>query len=223
MSAALRLHQIGLGFGGRVVFDGLSLVLPHGQAVGVLGPSGSGKTSLLRIACGLQAPTRGRVERAAGRIGFAFQEPRLLSWRSVLDNVLLPAGARPAPGVRERGRMLLDAVGLVGEENRYPDELSGGMRQRVALVRSLLIPPMLLLVDEPLGALHRSARREIATTARRLAGGAAVLWVTHDPDEAAEVADAVVELDPARPDGLHWVSEAAPAPAAPLPERSDER
>ncbi|MGH3611901.1 MAG: ATP-binding cassette domain-containing protein [Pseudonocardia sp.] len=196
MTTTLRFDDVGLCFGERNVIEGLTLEAHPGRTVAVLGDSGSGKTSLLRMACGLQQPTSGRIDRAPGRIGYSFQEPRLLPWLSTVDNVLLPAGLPATTRDREHALSLLDEFGLDGTTHHRPAELSGGMRQRVSLARALLVRPALLLVDEALGSVERSARRPMALSTRRLAGDAVMLWVTHDPEEAAAMADHTIELRP---------------------------
>ena len=191
----------------------ISLAVDAGEFVSLVGPSGCGKSTLLRIVAGLRPATVGTVT-VAGRavrepipdIGMVFQAPILLKWRSILQNVLLPAelaGKDPAT-LRMRARQLLDMAGLSGFGDKLPRELSGGMQQRAALCRALLLDPPLLLMDEPFGALDAMTRddmalellriwgeRDLAQTARKT-----VLFVTHSIPEAVFLSDRVVVMSP---------------------------
>ena len=183
-----------------------------GEFVSVIGPSGCGKSTLLKAVAGLLAPTGGavringqRVERPFPGAGVVFLDPVLLDWRTVLGNVLLQADVRRLDRrvYGPRARSLLQQVGLAGFEGRRPYELSGGMRQRVAICRALLHDPSLLLMDEPFGALDALAREQMAEDLqalwRRL--GMTVLFVTHSIPEAVLLSDRVVVLS-ARPGRL---------------------
>ncbi|WP_249124636.1 ATP-binding cassette domain-containing protein [Saccharopolyspora erythraea] len=185
----LSLERVSVERGGRAVLSEVTADVRGGEVLAVLGPSGAGKTSLLRVVAGLLAPSGGSVRTPPGRLGYAFAEHRLLPWRTVLQNVLIPLGRREGRTARERALSLLDEFGVGGTADRRPAELSGGMRQRVALVRALVVRPALLLADEPLSAVDRQARRSATAAACRHLGGAAALWVTHDPEEAAAVAE----------------------------------
>ncbi len=187
--------------------DTVDLELGDGEFVAIVGPSGCGKSTLLRIIAGLLAPTEGDV-RVMGRpvtgpvtdLGIVFQSPVLLDWRDVLGNVLVQIelrGGDPARHV-EAATRLLDAVGLAGFLSRYPHELSGGMRQRCAIVRALIHDPPLLLMDEPFGALDALTREQmrIDLEALWLARRKTVLFITHSIDEAVLLADRVVVMSP---------------------------
>ena len=192
---------------------GVSLDVGAGELLALLGPSGSGKTTLLRILAGLDAPTAGRVlfggEDAIGfnmrqrNVGFVFQHYALFRHMKVFDNVAFglkvrPGGRRPSRAeIRRRVLHLLDLVQLSGLEHRYPGQLSGGQRQRVALARALAIEPRVLLLDEPFGALDAKVRKELRRWLRRLHDEMHVtsVFVTHDQEEAMEVADRVVVMD----------------------------
>jgi ABC-type nitrate/sulfonate/bicarbonate transport system ATPase subunit len=193
------------------VLRDVSFDLPLGKIVAIVGPSGSGKSTLLNMAAGLLFPDRGNVsvlgqptDRAVdwGRVGYMFQDDRLLPWRVALRNVALAleAGAMPAPERTRRARAVLDLVGLGGFADAYPHQLSGGMRSRVALARSLVGEPDLLLMDEPFsrldaqtrGSMHRELLR--IHDMRRMS----ILFVTHDVEEAIVLADRVVMMS-ARP------------------------
>lgn len=178
---------------GRVILPTLHLALGPGELLAVTGPSGAGKSTLLRLAAGLLAPDSGRVRRNAARLGFVFQEPRLLPWLSALENAALPLlalGIARAEAQR-RAAPVLDALGLEGFHKAFPAQLSGGMRQRVNLARALALEPDLLLLDEPYTGLDEACKAQArGVVAQHLArNGTATLLVTHDtsdiPDAAA--------------------------------------
>jgi NitT/TauT family transport system ATP-binding protein len=178
--------------------DGVSLDVAAGETVVVVGPSGCGKTTLLELVCGLQAPDRGQV-RAAPAVLMP-QRDLLLPWLSAIDNAALAlrVTGESRSRARERAHPLFSAFGLEGFESARPHELSGGMRQRVAFLRTLLSGKPVLCLDEPFGALDALTRREMQEW---LAGalareGRTVLLVTHDVEEAALLADRIVVLSP---------------------------
>lgn len=182
--------------------DDVNLEIGYGEFVSVVGASGCGKSTLLRIIAGLIAPTAGNVE-VEGRavtepvsgIAFVFQKPVLLPWKTALENVMLPAtlGKKRRDRSTERGRELLELVGLASSEMRYPHELSGGMQQRVALARALFVDSRIVLMDEPFGAVDALTRdrlnvdvSEIMSRANRTS-----VMVTHSIGEAVFLADRV--------------------------------
>lgn len=176
--------------------DDISLTVESGQFVSVIGPSGCGKTTLLRILANVLQPTSGSVQcgREKGR-GIVFQEDRLLPWRTILDNVAFGLQIqRCKRGLRRTtARTFIDLVGLSGFEERYPHELSGGMKQRVNIARALTIDPDVLLMDEPFASLDAQTREvmqhellEIWERTQRT-----VLFVTHQIDEAVFLSDRV--------------------------------
>ncbi|AVJ29321.1 ABC transporter ATP-binding protein [Achromobacter spanius] len=187
----------------------VDLAVGEGEFVTILGPSGCGKSTLLKLAAGLLTPTRGQVDvggvpvKGPSRdIGVAFQKPTLLPWRSVLDNVLLPsetAGERGADAER-RARELLDLVGLRDFAGNYPNELSGGMQQRVGLARMLQRDPRLLLMDEPFAALDAMTREALTLELQRIwmRDRKSVLFITHSIAEAVMLSDRVLVMS-ARP------------------------
>ncbi|WP_405063350.1 ABC transporter ATP-binding protein [Kribbella sp. NBC_01505] len=180
----------------RAVLGGVDLDIAPGEFVALLGKSGSGKSTLLRALAGLDPSVDGSGEIAVpGQVSVVFQDSRLLPWARVLDNVVL--GLR---GAEERGRQSLAEVGLAGREDAWPNELSGGEQQRVALARSLVREPELLLADEPFGALDALTRLKMHALLRKLCAAhqPAVLLVTHDVDEAIVLADRVIVLDAGR-------------------------
>ena len=186
-----------------VALEEVSCRFERGELIALLGPSGCGKTTLLRIVAGLTAATTGRV-RVRGQViegpqddfGFVFQTPNLLPWRNALDNVLFPMeikGRRDAKA-RARALELLELVGLAGFASSRPHQLSGGMKQRVALCRALIHEPSLLLMDEPFGALDELTRMEmndLLLDIRRVLK-ATVVFVTHSIAEAVYLADEIL-------------------------------
>ncbi|NIK55279.1 ABC transporter ATP-binding protein [Kribbella shirazensis] len=196
----------------RAVLDGLDLDIEPGEFVALLGKSGSGKSTLLRALAGLDHDVDGTGELAVpDNVSVVFQDSRLLPWARVLENVVLGLN-----GAEERGRTSLEEVGLAGRENAWPNELSGGEQQRVALARSLVREPELLLADEPFGALDALTRLKMHVLLRKLCAAhqPAVLLVTHDVDEAIVLADRVIVLDAGRIVGEEPITLAAPRSAA---------
>lgn len=197
--------------------DGVDLTIGAGEFVAIVGPSGCGKSTLMRLISGLLPPTSGeiaiggqKVDGAYTNLGIVFQKPILLEWRSVLKNVLLQTEMRGRrdPDLAERAAELLAAVGLEGFEERYPHELSGGMQQRVAIVRALIHNPPVLLMDEPFGALDALTREQMRIDLEELwlASRKTVLFITHSIDEAVLLADRVVVMSP-RPGKVERVVE----------------
>ncbi len=185
--------------------SGFELSIARGEFVSVIGPSGCGKSTLLSVIGGLLRPSVGevRIDKApvtgpSEKLGFVFQDPVLLPWRTVLENVLLPAQLRSgsARDYVERGLQLLQTVGLQGFERNYPKELSGGMRQRVAIARALLLDPEVLLMDEPFGSLDAITRERMAYELLRIWQGTdkTVVFVTHSIAEAILLSDRVVAM-----------------------------
>ena len=196
--SAVRARGLTRGFDGRTVLDDVDLDITAGEFVALLGRSGSGKSTLLRALAELDDGVAGSGElRVPAERAVVFQDSRLLPWARVLDNVVLGLGGADA---RSRGSAALDEVGLAGRERAWPNELSGGEQQRVALARSLVREPALLLADEPFGALDALTRIRMHTLLRELYDRhrPAVLLVTHDVDEAVSLADRVLVLDSGR-------------------------
>jgi sulfonate transport system ATP-binding protein len=197
-SPALRVTGLVRSFDGRAVLDGVDVDIPPGEFVALLGRSGSGKSTLLRAVAGLDDEVAGSGElEVPDQVSVVFQDSRLLPWARVLDNVVL---GLDGPDPRGRGRAALAEVGLAGRERAWPNELSGGEQQRVALARSLVREPALLLADEPFGALDALTRIRMHGLLRELYDRhrPAVLLVTHDVEEAVTLADRVLVLDDGR-------------------------
>lgn len=210
------LDRIGMVYetvGGPVpALADISLAVGRGELVVLVGPSGCGKSTLLRIVAGLRAPTSGSVvvggrpvTRPFAEVGMVFQAPVLLKWRTILDNVLLPAELSGLAAGRHRGRAadLLRLVGLGEFAKTYPRQLSGGMQQRAAICRALLLDPPLLLMDEPFGALDAMTRDEMNLELLRVWGETTerakrktIVFVTHSIEEAVFLADRVVVMTP---------------------------
>ncbi len=194
---AIRLRGARVLFEGTALFDGLALDLPAGLTTCLLGPSGVGKTSLLRLIAGLLSPEPGAALSAsdggtlAGRIAYMAQTDLLLPWLDALGNATLGPRLRgdrvAAMAARDRAIALLDDVGLGDRLAARPDALSGGMRQRVALVRTLVEDRPVVLMDEPFGSLDAISRLQLQDLAARLLAARTVLLVTHDPLEAARL------------------------------------
>jgi NitT/TauT family transport system ATP-binding protein len=186
---------------------GVSVDIAPGEFFSILGPSGCGKSTLLRCIAGLDAPTRGEVK-VGGRpvdappesMGIVFQRDALLEWRTVLDNLMLPIDFRRKrrTDARPRAMELLDQFGLKGFEQRYPAELSGGMRQRTAICRALIDEPALLLMDEPFGALDALTRDQLNVDLQEMwsADRKTVVFVTHSIAEAVFLSDRVAVFTP---------------------------
>jgi sulfonate transport system ATP-binding protein len=193
---AARVEGVGRRFGTRTVLAGLDLEVRQGEFVAILGRSGTGKSTLLRALAGLDPGIEGRIS-VPPRRAVVFQDPRLLPWARVLDNVTL--GLR-GPDATARGRDALAEVGLEAHARDWPKTLSGGEAQRAALARALVREPQLLLLDEPFGALDALTRIKMHALLQQLCARhrPAVLLVTHDVDEAVLLADRVVVLSEGR-------------------------
>ena len=187
----LILEDIIYHYEGQVIVDNISLNLVPGQIMCVTGPSGCGKTTLLRIAAGSIAPVRGKVKNLFARTACVFQEPRLLPWRTTLENIAFGLLAQEIP-VKQRqqiARQLARQLGIEKAAKQYPHQLSGGMQQRVALGRALAVAPDLLLLDEPFSALDIGRRHQLQDLLLRLLGERqlATLLISHDLVEAVRL------------------------------------
>jgi NitT/TauT family transport system ATP-binding protein len=193
--------------GGLHVLDCISFQIQPQEFVCVLGPSGSGKSTLLRVLAGLVTPTGGEVtftnlsrENRKPRLGLVFQQANLMPWRTVRDNIALPLELQGQKGRDSRAQVqeLIDLVGLQGFEDTWPRDLSGGMAQRVAIARSLMQDPDLLLLDEPFGSLDALIRERMSEELLRIwqARRKTVLMVTHSISEALFLSDRVLVFTP---------------------------
>ena len=209
----IEVRNIVKRYGSFAALDHVDLKVATGELVALLGPSGSGKTSLLRIIAGLDWPDEGSVifdgedalSRGAGErhVGFVFQHYALFRHMSVFENVAFGLRVQPRAirkdeaHIKKRVKELLDLVQLDWLADRYPSQLSGGQRQRIALARALAIEPRILLLDEPFGALDAKVRKELRRWLRQLHDEIHVtsIFVTHDQEEALEVANRVVVMD----------------------------
>jgi sulfate transport system ATP-binding protein len=217
-------------FGDFVALDDVSLDVPSGSLLALLGPSGSGKTTLLRIIAGLESPDTGIIlhhdEDVTARsprernVGFVFQHYALFRHMTVFENIAFGMRVRhkPVAEITTRVRELLHLIRLEGLDKRYPSQLSGGQRQRVALARALAVQPRVLLLDEPFGALDAKVRQELRQWLRRLHEEIhlTTVFVTHDQEEAFEVADRVVVMNHGRVEQQGTPQEVFDHPANPF-------
>jgi NitT/TauT family transport system ATP-binding protein len=232
VAAAIEFARVGVHFaaprGGlhRVLRD-VSLEIAEGTFVAIVGPSGCGKSTLLNLAAGLLAPAEGGVRVFGASLGgvnrhagYLFQQDALLPWRTVLDNVRLGLDFRrvaPAEAIA-KARSFIARVGLAGFEDRFPYQLSGGMRKRVAIAQSWIVEPRILLMDEPFAALDVQTRQNMENELLGLwqESRKTVLFVTHDLEEAIALADRVVVLTvgPARVKGVYDIDLPRPRDVA---------
>lgn len=204
---AIEVRGLSHSFDGRPVVEGVDLAVGSGEFVSIVGPSGGGKTTILKVLAGLLVPDRGSAEvhgesaiAMFGKVAYMPQRDQLLPWRRALDNAILGAqirGRKPAEA-RVEARALFAQFGLSGHERSWPSELSGGMRQRLALLRTFLAGFDTLLLDEPFSALDALTRRHMHTWLQEiwLADQRTVLMVTHDVEEALLLSDRVIVLTP---------------------------
>lgn len=209
----IKVQQVNKNFGNFQALQDINLDVPTGQLVALLGPSGSGKTTLLRIIAGLEVPDTGKIyfhgEDTTGqriqerKVGFVFQHYALFKQMTVFENIAFGLRVRPRhqrlpeKAVKNKVYELLQLVQMEWLADRYPNQLSGGQRQRIALARALAVEPKVLLLDEPFGALDAKVRKELRRWLRHLHDQIHItsIFVTHDQDEALEVADQVVIMN----------------------------
>ncbi|SNS69368.1 sulfate transport system ATP-binding protein [Noviherbaspirillum humi] len=230
----IEVKNIHKRFGSFVALDNVSLNFPQGELTALLGPSGCGKTTLLRIIAGLEQPDSGQVfldgQDASAhhvrerQVGFVFQHYALFKHMSVFENIAFglrvkPRNVRPSESeIRKKVMSLLELVQLDWLADRYPPQLSGGQRQRIALARALAVEPRVLLLDEPFGALDAKVRKELRRWLRRLHDELHVtsIFVTHDQEEALEVADQIVLMNKGKVEQIGSPGDVYNHPASPF-------
>ena len=190
METVLKVRNLKKSFGNLEVLSGVSFEVKRGESVTVFGPSGCGKTTLLRIIAGLEKDFLGVVERGFERLGFVFQEDRLIPWLTVSDNLKFVAEKE------DKIKNVLKMVGLEGFEKSLPSQLSGGMRRRVNLARALIVNPELLLLDEPFSSLDFHIKLKLMEDIARIKDrfNVTMIMVTHDPKEAISLSEKVIVL-----------------------------
>ena len=231
---SIQVKNIEKHFGAFHALNNISLDFPDGQLVALLGPSGCGKTTLLRIIAGLESADGGQVilegEDATNvhvrerEVGFVFQHYALFRHMSVFDNIAFglrvrPRATRPSEAeIKKRVTRLLDLVQLGFLADRYPAQLSGGQRQRIALARALAVEPRVLLLDEPFGALDAKVRKELRRWLRTLHDELHItsIFVTHDQEEALEVADQIIVKNKGNVEQIGSPREVYEKPATPF-------
>ncbi|MCG1010888.1 ABC transporter ATP-binding protein [Salinicoccus sp. ID82-1] len=199
---SLELRNVGRTFNDKAAVRNISFTAQPGEIIGLLGTSGCGKSTVLRAISGLDDAYDGRIEfngKAPGAvrnaIGFIFQEPRLMPWLTVLENVTF--GLKGTRAEKEsKGKTFLENVGLAGNENAYPKELSGGMAQRAAIARALVTSPEVLLLDEPFSALDAFTKMQLQDLLLDIwkTYQTTIVLVTHDIDEATYLCDRIITL-----------------------------
>jgi NitT/TauT family transport system ATP-binding protein len=196
----IAFEHVSKSFDSLKVLNDLSFHISSGQIMGIVGPSGVGKTTILNLITGILAPDEGSVHIAEGAVGYVFQEPRLLPWRTALDNVAAPLRAQGMgkAEARERAADWLARVDLAGFERYHPAELSGGMAQRVSVARALSVEPAILLMDEPFSSMDATLKSSLMVTLQQILKErkTTVVYVTHDLTEALQLADRIAELMP---------------------------
>ena len=230
----IQIRGVQKHYGSFHALRGIDLDIASGELLALLGPSGSGKTTLLRAIAGLEPLDGGQVKFGdidataltvqERKVGFVFQQYALFKHMTVLDNIAFGLTVRPkkerpdAATINKRVRELLELVQLGGLEKRYPAQLSGGQKQRVALARALAIEPRVLLLDEPFGALDAKVRKDLRRWLRQLhrETGYTTIFVTHDQEEALELADRVVVMNRGVIEQVGTTDQVWDAPATPF-------
>jgi NitT/TauT family transport system ATP-binding protein len=198
----ITFDHVSKAFDSLEVLRDLSLHIAAGQIAGVVGTSGSGKTTILKLITGILRPDKGTVTVAEGAMGYVFQEPRLLPWRTALDNVAAPlqAQGKTKAEAREVAAHWLGRVDLSGFERYHPAELSGGMAQRVSIARAFAVEPRILLMDEPFSNVDAALKGSLMDILESIIKERkpTVVYVTHEMTEALRLANRIVELTPDR-------------------------
>jgi len=223
MKTIFHCENITKNYEGKAVVDNISLTLPEGGFISLVGPSGIGKTTLFNVLAGVDKPDGGKVylhggdiTGKSGRVSYMLQKDLLLEYRTVLDNVILPLVLRgeKRKTAREKASVFFPRFGLSGYEKKYPGQLSGGMRQRAALLRTYMSHNEVILLDEPFSSLDAITRRQMQQWYCEIAGNMnlSTIFITHDVEEALVLSDAVyimnhrpgvithkIEIDGSRP------------------------
>lgn len=226
----VELKDISKNYGGTVAVQKANLGIEKGKLVALLGPSGSGKTTILRMIAGLEVPSEGDIFIDGKRVndlhprdrgvGFVFQSYALFRYMNVRDNIAfgLEVKKTSSDDINRKVNELIELTGLKGYEKRYPNELSGGQRQRVAFARALAVDPALLLLDEPFAAIDAKVRKELRTWLREMIHrvGITSIFVTHDQEEAVEVADEIIVMSQGRIEQIGPAEDIYKAPDTPF-------
>ena len=191
----LKITNLGFSFGKKVVLEDFSMTLKKGEIVALMAPSGYGKTTLLGLVSGLLKPQKGEIENSFEKVTYVFQEPRLFPWLTVTENLLAVINEKDETS-KQAVAECLTLVGLSDAANKYPSELSGGMKSRAALARALVYGGDLFLFDEPFAALDENLRHDLTAKIKEYlrARGASAILVTHNKEDATEIADRILTL-----------------------------
>ncbi|MGJ9385007.1 ABC transporter ATP-binding protein [Salipaludibacillus sp. CF4.18] len=208
MTIIIECQDVGIQFnaGKKPVLSNINMQVQPGEFISIIGKSGSGKTTLLQMIGGLLSPTQGKINVCGKKINepineitYVFQSPVLLEWRNVLENVLVPIELKRRPNKSDidKAKEVIDSVGLAGHEEKYPHELSGGMKSRVTLARSLLTQPKILLMDEPFSSLDAMTKEQLQLELMELSieFSTTIIFITHDITEAVYLSDKVFLLE----------------------------
>ena len=191
----LKITNLGFSFDKKVVLEDFSMTLKKGEIVALMAPSGYGKTTLLGLVSGLLKPQKGEIENSFEKVAYVFQEPRLFPWLTVSENLLAVISEKDETS-KQAVAECLTLVGLSDAANKYPSELSGGMKSRAALARALVYGGYLFLFDEPFAALDENLRHDLTAKIKEYlrARGASAILVTHNKEDATEIADRILTL-----------------------------
>ena len=191
----LKITNLSFSFGKKVILEDFSMTLEKGEIVALMAPSGYGKTTLLGIISGLFKPQKGEIENDFEKVTYVFQEPRLFPWLTVSENLLAVISEKDETS-KQAVAEYLELVGLSDAANKYPSELSGGMKSRASLARALVYGGDLFLFDEPFAALDDNLRHDLTAKIKEYlrARGASAILVTHNKEDAAEIADRILTL-----------------------------
>ena len=230
MKEVLRFENVSMHYhskqGETVAVENLNFSVAEGEFVAIIGPSGCGKTTLLSLAAGLLPPTKGEVKTNGCSFGYMLQKDELFPWRTIEKNIFLPLEIKrtSTPQTRENALALAEKYGLKQFLKNYPSSLSGGMRQRAALIRTLAVNPDVLLLDEPFSALDYQTRLSVCDDVYKIIRGEkkTALLITHDISEAISVADRIFVLS-RRPASVVASHELNFAESEPLKRRENKQ